>query len=620
MTPAPEPRPEKRAPRPRTESRGGRDHGVRPARRLGTSGLPRGLRVIHDDAEVIVVEKPPGLLTSNMPGERRPSVFDALKDLARTRGGRRARVYIVHRLDREASGLLVFAKSEKALHWLKEDLRSRRMHRLYVAVLEGEAHAAEPGGPPASGTIQSYMTEEGEDGLARSIPIGDVALEGRRMRAARPPAPRGAGRAPPLRDEPRLAVTHYRVLGAGQGRTLVQLRLETGRKNQIRVHMKEWGRPIVGDRRYGAATDPLGRMCLHATELGFRHPATGMTVRFQSPSPLAFRRLVGLAWPGDADASPPPVPVADASRKRPPQPAPPTGSWDHVADWYDRLIGEGRSDLYEAVIVPGTLRLLSPAPGRRVLDVACGQGDLCRRLADLGVEAVGVDASPRLIEAAAARTGAPAGGATPPRYVVGDARSLDDPSLELEASSFDAAACVMALMNINPLEPVCRGVARLLKPGGSFTIVVLHPAFRSPGQTSWEWDATGDAGPSGGQGGAHRATAAPRPPRGRANGRARQFRRVDGYLSPGERAIVMNPGAAASGEPEITTVTYHRPIQAYVKALSEAGLMVDALEEWPSVRVSRPGPRAAEENRARREIPMFLGLRGVRVGATPRGA
>src|ERR1051326_678532 len=89
-------------------------------------------------------------------------------------------------------------------------------------------------------------------------------------------------------DAPRLAVTHWRLLGSGQGRSLLQLRLDTGRKNQIRVHMREFKHPIIGDARYGAASDPIGRLALHASELGFTHPGTGQAVRFVSPAPAEF--------------------------------------------------------------------------------------------------------------------------------------------------------------------------------------------------------------------------------------------------------------------------------------------------------------------------------------------
>jgi len=92
----------------------------------------------------------------------------------------------------------------------------------------------------------------------------------------------------------------------------------------------------------------------------------------------------------------------------------------------------------------------------------------------------------------------------------------------------------------------------------------------------------------------------------------KQYRRVDGYLSNGQVPITMNPGKAAHGAAAVTTWTFHRPIQSYVKALVDAGFVIEALEEWPSMRQSQPGARATEENRARREIPMFLGVRAVK--------
>jgi hypothetical protein len=124
--------------------------------------------------------------------------------------------------------------------------------------------------------------------------------------------------------------------------------------------------------------------------------------------------------------------------------------------------------------------------------------------------------------------------------------------------------------------------------------VILHPAFRAPRQSSWAWDSD-------------------------ETGRARQYRRVDGYLSPGRVRIVANPGGVAAGEKPIETWTFHRPLEHYVRVLAEAGFAIERLEEWTSLRSSQPGPRAAEENRARREIPLFLGLRARLLGA-PQGA
>ncbi|MDX2130924.1 MAG: pseudouridine synthase [Planctomycetota bacterium] len=708
------------------------DGGAEPGAPARETWLHGGIRVVHEDEDVLVVDKPAGLATVSPPGLRTPSVFDEIKGYVRDKVRRRGtRVWVIHRLDKEASGLLVFAKTEKAFHWLKEEFRAKRVHRLYAAVVEGEIESfvpgdtggadapaeegtsAESGGARAKrrraaqspgGTIQSFLYED-ERGVVRSVSSpGD--------------APRGAG----VEDDDggggaKLAVTHWQAQRVGSGRSLLQVRLETGRKHQIRAHLASVGRVIVGDRRYGCTQDPLGRVCLHAFELGFARPRDGQTVRFVSPTPGSFFGLVGrearkseragrtgdggaelvrsasegvtaaaggertgqaasTAPKGDRSA-PGPTATPDEGEARAGRSAR-ESSWDHVASWYDQLLESRGSDHHEQVIVPGALRLLSPGPGSRVLDVACGQGVLCRALAGLGAQVVGVDASEKLVEAAR-RLGAGrgAGAGTPePRYVVGDARELEAALGSDARETFDQACCVMALMNIDPLSPVAQGVAAMLRPGGAFVGVVLHPAFRAPGQTSWAWETGSGAGagtgasgggPEAGRagqpvslgghqvrltgakfgvrgGGARVMTLGGRPvlgmraplgparagapvrdgPRGAASFgvRARpagapvfrQFRRVDGYLTPGQKAIVMNPGAAAHGATAVTTVTYHRPVQSYVRAFADAGLLVESLEEWASLRVSQPGPRAAEENRARREIPMFLALRCVKVG------
>jgi 23S rRNA-/tRNA-specific pseudouridylate synthase/SAM-dependent methyltransferase len=540
-------------------------------------GFTRNLTVVHEDGDILIVDKPPGVITANMPGEDRESIFDQVKDHVKAgrRGRQPVKVWIIHRLDKEASGLLVFAKTEKAFHWLKEDFKAKRIKRLYSAVVEGRVGGSGPEKGEStselpSGTIQSFIAED-EFGNTRSMGVGETAKntgpEARRERWSGK-APRHPGEVP---DKPQLAVTHYRVLAVGNGRSLVQLRLETGRKNQIRLHMKEMGHPIVGDRRFGATTDPIQRVALHATDLGFTHPTSGAPVRYMSPTPPSFSRAIGQE------------PVVAPKTEPPPSKKPSRAvdtSWDDVALWYDQLVEEGRSDHFDQVIVPGTLRLLHPLAGMRVLDVACGQGHLCRKLAELGLDAVGVDASPRLIDAARSR----AEGLSI-RYDIGDARSLDAAAL---GAPFDSATCIMALMNIEPVEPVLKGIAAALKPGGSLVIVILHPAFRAPGQTAWGWDEGGKRDES------------------------RQFRRVDGYLSPGQVPITMNPGYAAHGAETVQTWTFHRPLQTYFKSLSDAGFVVETLEEWPSQRTSQAGPRAAEENRARREIPMFLGFRAIK--------
>jgi 23S rRNA-/tRNA-specific pseudouridylate synthase/SAM-dependent methyltransferase len=582
------------------------------------------VRIVHEDAHVLVVDKPSGLLTSDVSDTGRDSVFDLVKNYARQKAKRRGvRVWIVHRLDKEASGLLVFAKTEEAFAWLKEDFRTKRVHRLYDAVVEGEmdapaprAAATTPGahaiGQGAFGTVRSYLYE-GEDGLMHSASLASQA-------------PRTRPDSPADERTPRLAVTHYRVLASGQGRSLLRVRLESGRKNQIRVHMQSVRHAIVGDWRYGATSDPIGRVCLHACELGFTHHATGQSMRLFSPTPREFATLVGsdvrefapearpelgdpahgVAPPPEDSGSPaPPSASAAASASMPtPHATAHPGSWEHVADWYDRLIDEQGSDHHERVIFPGVVRLLRPSPGMRVLDLACGQGAFCRRLRALSLSPVGVDASPSLIEAAtrADREGT---------YLVGDARALDASALLAHApDGFDSVTCLMALMNIEPLALATRSAASVLRRGGTLIAVILHPAFRAPGQTGWGWDQP-QRGARPREGKPSRRTPG-KPVHSHDAPRDVQYRRVDAYLSPSQREIVMNPGAVSSGGAPVITVTYHRPIQAYAQALGDAGLCIQALEEWPSLRTSQPGPRAQAENRARREIPMFLAFRAVK--------
>jgi len=251
--------------------------------------------------------------------------------------------------------------------------------------------------------------------------------------------------------------------------------------------------------------------------------------------------------------------------------------WGQVAGWYDQLVGEGGSEFHQQVILPGVLRLLALGQGDKAIDIACGQGVLCRLLQGRGVEAAGVDAAAEMVEAAR-RYGPPS-----IRYQVGDARDLSF----MPPHHFTAAACVLAVQNINPLQGLCHGVAQLLIDGGRFVMVMMHPCFRGPKETSWGWDEVGKV----------------------------QYRRVDRYLLPRRSPIVTHPGK----DPEAYTWTFHKPMEAYVKCLRNAGLLIDALEEWPSHKVSTSGHRAAAENTARKEIPMFLAIRAVKVPQISRG-
>ncbi len=553
------------------------------------------LRIIYEDEQVLVVDKPAGLLTADATGSGLEDLFGHIKDHVRQKTKRRGtRVWVIHRLDREASGLLVFAKTEDAFMHLKDQFRSKKAHRIYIAVCRGEFSPAQATSTSdrttlPMGTIQSMLLER-PDTTVESLPVGSIG--GRRTpKDDRRPMP-GRQARDMAAAEPKLAITHYRVLATGRGRSLVQVRLETGRKHQIRVHMATLGHGLVGDHKYGI--DPTApkehedqRLCLHGHELAFVHPGSGQTKRFFSPAPAHFYELCGAKPPANArhddpvmGTSPPSVLIAAVG---------PRSDWNHVADWYDDLIEDRVSDHHEQVLIPGALRLLNLAPGQRVLDVACGQGAFCRRLAGMGVHAVGVDAAERLVEFARAAASKERASASA-EFHVGDARALTD----LGLNHFDHATCIMALMNIEPLVPVFEGVARALKPGGSMVSILLHPAFRQPGQTSWGWAGEKSGGKSGHV----------------------QYRRVDRYLGPSQQAIVMNPGAVSSGKPAVTTLTFHRPMQAYIQAIAAAGMVVDALEEWPSGRISEPGPRAEAENAARREIPMFLAIRARR----PKGS
>lgn len=244
--------------------------------------------------------------------------------------------------------------------------------------------------------------------------------------------------------------------------------------------------------------------------------------------------------------------------------------WGQVAEWYDQLVGDEGSEYQRQVVIPGVLRLLAINPGDHVLDVACGQGVLCRALHEVGAQVTGVDAAAELIDLARKRSDPAI------HYRVADARQLEF----LPASHFAAATCVLAIQNIQDIAPLFTGVARALRDGGRLVVVMMHPCFRGPKHAAWGWDEK----------------------------RGIQYRRVERYLLPRKHPIVTHPGK----DPGKYTWTFHRPIQAYVKALSAAGLLIDAMEEWTSHKTSDSGPRAAAENTARKEIPMFLAIRAVR--------
>jgi ubiquinone/menaquinone biosynthesis C-methylase UbiE len=266
------------------------------------------------------------------------------------------------------------------------------------------------------------------------------------------------------------------------------------------------------------------------------------------------------------------------SKKRPaPRPAAvkgPKTDWGAVGGWYDQHVGETGSEYHREVVIPNTLRLLALAPGQKALDIACGQGVLCRALHERGVNALGVDAAQSLIDAARQRSDPAI------TFRTGDTRDLSF----LPADDVDAAACILAIQNIHPIQPVFQSVSRVLRVMGRFVIVMMHPCFRGAKETSWGWDEAGKI----------------------------QYRRVDRYLTPRKSPIVTHPGEDATQY----TWTFHKPIEAYAKAMRGSGLLIDAIEEWPSHKNSDSGPRAPAENLARKEIPLFMAIRAVKIASS----
>jgi 23S rRNA pseudouridine1911/1915/1917 synthase len=217
--------------------------------------IAAGIKVHFEDATLIVIDKPPDLLTIASEAEQEKTAYFQLTHYLRTSSRARERVWIVHRLDRETSGLMVFAKTPEAKSILQTGWDE--VEKRYQAVIEGFL-------PNDNGTFQSWLDE--------TNPIKVFSV--------------------PRSTTTRHAVTHYRVLKRNRGRTLVELTLETGRRHQIRVHLADAGCPVVGDTKYGAKTNPAKRLGLHAWMLRFPHPVTHQEHRFESSLPAELARLV----------------------------------------------------------------------------------------------------------------------------------------------------------------------------------------------------------------------------------------------------------------------------------------------------------------------------------------
>ena len=223
----------------------------------------RELEILYEDDSIIVADKPGGLLTMSTGREGEITAYSILTDYVRSGRGHRdrrqrdgRRIFIVHRLDRDTSGVIVFAKDPETKYALQDDWNRIVLERKYVAVLEGVPGQSE-------GTVASYLRDN-----PKSMKVSSSRTD----------------------NGGRYSVTHYRVIRPGNY-SLVEFELETGRKNQIRVHAADMGHPVAGDRKYGAATKPLHRLALHAMTLSFRHPRTGEILTFDTGITRPFLTL-----------------------------------------------------------------------------------------------------------------------------------------------------------------------------------------------------------------------------------------------------------------------------------------------------------------------------------------
>ena len=215
-----------------------------------------GLKIVFEDSSLLLIEKPAGLLTVATPHEQERTAFAYLREYLQKRAPKQ-KLFIVHRLDKFASGVLVFAKSASVQEKLQSLFSSHDIQRKYWAIVEGRVERDQ-------GTIRTYLAE---NRARRMCSVAD-----------------GSGG--------KRAVTHYHVLRRFPQLTSLEVTLETGRKNQIRVHLAESGHPIVGDRAYGSRQNPLGRLGLHAFQLGFKHPVLGTPVLHTTGVPPEFARYL----------------------------------------------------------------------------------------------------------------------------------------------------------------------------------------------------------------------------------------------------------------------------------------------------------------------------------------
>ncbi|MBP1616427.1 MAG: pseudouridine synthase, RluA family [Bacteroidetes bacterium] len=218
--------------------------------------LLKGLKIVFEDDYLVVIDKEEGLLSIATEREKRETAYSIVSSYIK-KVDPEARIFVLHRLDRETSGLMMFAKNEKIQEIMQKKWDELITERTYQAVVEGQVD-------PKDGTITSWLTENKNFKMFSS----------------------------PKDNGGQKSITHYKTLATNRRYSLLSLKLDTGRKNQIRVQLESLGHPIVGDKKYGSSQNPLRRMALHAYELSFIHPITSLHFEFKSLIPSKMKMLL----------------------------------------------------------------------------------------------------------------------------------------------------------------------------------------------------------------------------------------------------------------------------------------------------------------------------------------
>jgi tRNA pseudouridine32 synthase/23S rRNA pseudouridine746 synthase/23S rRNA pseudouridine1911/1915/1917 synthase len=219
---------------------------------------PKGLTIVYEDRDILVIDKMPGLLTMGTEREKEKTAYFLLNEYVKRGNVRsRDRIFIVHRLDRETSGILIFAKNDRTKYYLQD--RWKEFNKKYFAVVHGKL-------PDKEGVITSYLNE---NAAFRVYSVNDP-------------------------EKGKFAKTGYKVIKESDEFSLLEITLFTGRKNQIRVHFSENGTPVVGDKVYGNANKGFKRLALHSASLDIIHPYTNKEMKFETGIPNYFKFLVKL--------------------------------------------------------------------------------------------------------------------------------------------------------------------------------------------------------------------------------------------------------------------------------------------------------------------------------------